>query len=188
MAPEHYFTADLHLWHPNMLRRCARPFETDEAARNKMRDNINAVVGVNDRLSILGDLAVKTTWRKVAEWLDSLNCRNLDLSWGNHDDGVVAKLVKNQPGRFQRVDHVLRYQFGEQKVFCFHYACRTWRDSSHGSFHLHGHSHGNLPMLNRSMDVGVDTNNYKPYSYTEINARLSVIPYPGMSDPQHERQ
>ena len=38
-----------------------------------------------------------------------------------------------------------------------HYAHRTWDKSHHGSLHLYGHSHGTLPGVGRSMDVGVDS-------------------------------
>jgi calcineurin-like phosphoesterase family protein len=42
-----------------------------------------------------------------------------------------------------------------------------------GSIHLHGHNHGrfNYKELNqkyRRMDIGCDTNNFKPYSINEI--------------------
>lgn len=43
----------------------------------------------------------------------------------------------------------------------------VWKD---GSWHLYGHSHGNLPddPNSLSFDVGVDTNNFKPYSLKDV--------------------
>lgn len=68
-------------------------------------------------------------------------------------------------------------------VLC-HYPFFTWEQSHHGAWHLHGHSHGGLGRMNRyqkiiksppttledghSMDVGVDTNDFYPYSLSEI--------------------
>jgi calcineurin-like phosphoesterase family protein len=59
-------------------------------------------------------------------------------------------------------------------VLC-HYAMRVWDRSHYGAYHLYGHSHGTLPGLGRSMDVGVDTNNFYPYHMDEIIERLSKI-------------
>jgi calcineurin-like phosphoesterase family protein len=39
-----------------------------------------------------------------------------------------------------------------------------------GSWHLYGHSHGRLPEVpdSLSMDVGVDTHEFRPWHYDEI--------------------
>jgi calcineurin-like phosphoesterase family protein len=49
-----------------------------------------------------------------------------------------------------------------------HYAMRTWHFKSQGSIHLYGHSHGKLPSLDKSMDVGVDAMGYKPIKLERI--------------------
>ena len=66
-----------------------------------------------------------------------------------------------------------------------HYAHRTWRNSVHGAFHLYGHSHGDLPGLGRSMDVGVDANDYAPISIAAVVEKLSVA---GITDHHIERE
>lgn len=50
-----------------------------------------------------------------------------------------------------------------------HYAFEVWNKKHYGSWHLHGHSHGALKFRDiKRLDVGVDTNNYMPYSMDEI--------------------
>jgi len=43
-----------------------------------------------------------------------------------------------------------------QLIVLCHYSLRVWDRSHYGSWHLYGHSHGNLPPLENSLDVGVD--------------------------------
>jgi calcineurin-like phosphoesterase family protein len=47
---------------------------------------------------------------------------------------------------------------------------RVWDQSHHGSWHLYGHSHGKLPDLGLSTDVGVDGHNFQPWSFEEVRA------------------
>jgi calcineurin-like phosphoesterase family protein len=59
-------------------------------------------------------------------------------------------------------------QINKQKFYLLHYAMRVWRSSHHGCIHLHGHSHGNLPPMDRSMDVGIMNHGYKPLELDEV--------------------
>ena len=58
----------------------------------------------------------------------------------------------------------------QQLIVLFHYAMRVWQASHHGTYHIYGHSHGELPDdLNAlSFDVGVDCHNYAPINYQDI--------------------
>jgi len=58
---------------------------------------------------------------------------------------------------------------GQAIVLC-HYALRVWNRSNRGSWHLYGHSHGRLPEMptSLSMDVGIDTHEFRPWHYDEI--------------------
>ena len=55
--------------------------------------------------------------------------------------------------------------------------------SHHGAWHLYGHSHGNLPdtRTSLSMDVGVDTHDFRPWHFDEINL-LMTEKAKGLSD------
>jgi hypothetical protein len=52
----------------------------------------------------------------------------------------------------------------------------VWPRSHYGSIHLYGHSHDMLSHNGKAMDVGVDGNNYHPYSFEEIVNRLKDKP------------
>jgi len=172
----YFFTADLHLWHKKILLLAGRPFDSIEEHNAAIQDNINAVVTHDDHLVILGDVAFGSVTR-LSAWLDGLRTKKLHLVWGNHD-GTAETLVKREPKRFQRVGDVLQFKIpwpcredGKPvHVFCSHYAHRVWNKSHHGSYHLYGHSHGTLPddPKSRSMDVGVDTNKYRPWLLNDI--------------------
>ena len=49
---------------------------------------------------------------------------------------------------------------------------RVWNKSHYGSWELYGHSHGTLEPIGKQLDVGVDTNNFYPYSFEDIKKRL----------------
>ena len=63
---------------------------------------------------------------------------------------------------------------GQLIVLC-HYSMRKWNKSHYGSWHLYGHSHGNLPPLGLSFDVGVDTNDYYPYSLDDVSNKMKTL-------------
>jgi len=50
----------------------------------------------------------------------------------------------------------------------------SWRASAHGSWHLHGHSHGNFKHNGLAIDVGVDCWNYAPVEWPEIKKVLEI--------------
>ena len=62
---------------------------------------------------------------------------------------------------------------GQLIVLC-HYALRVWNRSNRGSSHLFGLSHGRLPQVANalSMDVGVDTHDFRPWHFDEIKALM----------------
>jgi len=68
-----------------------------------------------------------------------------------------------------KIDSMKAGKYGATKICMFHYAMSVWNQSHHQTIHLYGHSHGSLPDRgNRSMDIGVDTNNLYPYHLDEI--------------------
>ncbi len=56
-------------------------------------------------------------------------------------------------------------------VLC-HYPMREWNQCKRGSWHLFGHVHGRLDHapLGYSLDVGVDTHDFRPWTFDEIEA------------------
>lgn len=56
---------------------------------------------------------------------------------------------------------------GKQLLVLFHYTMRVWQASYYETYHLYGHSHGELPDISNSLsfDVGVDYHHYAPSNY-----------------------
>lgn len=69
---------------------------------------------------------------------------------------------------FSSVQHYLELNINKTKIVMSHFSMKVWNKSHKGSIHLYGHSHGSLPGIGKSMDIGVDTNNLFPYHLDEI--------------------
>ena len=120
----------------------------------------------HDTCVIVGDFA----WRGHQQYLDRLPGRKV-LIVGTHDhmDQEVlrnfTKVVgqKSQPG-------ILEFNVGPHRLVCCHYPMMSWGASSHGSFCLHGHSHGRIPERPDQfrVDVGVPVWDYRPVNFEVI--------------------
>jgi len=64
---------------------------------------------------------------------------------------------------------------GQRLVLC-HYPFREWNNCWRGSWHLFGHVHGRLDHLpnGRSLDVGVDAHEFRPWRLEEIAAVMET--------------
>lgn len=183
-----FFTSDTHAYHKNICRgttewkhkeeqgytQC-RDFNTPEEMTEQMIFNINSLVKWNDVLYHLGDWSFGGA-DKIIKFRERINCNTIHLILGNHDQHIEKDSVYRN--LFSSVSHYKEiqlnsHQYGKVRTCMFHYATRVWNKSHHGSIFLYGHSHGTLEDAgNRSMDVGVDTNNLFPYSEKEILDRL----------------
>jgi calcineurin-like phosphoesterase family protein len=171
-----YFTADTHLGHANVIRFDSRPFASVEENDEVLVQNWNRTVGPDDVVWHLGDFAYRNRMH-VERYLERLNGR-IHLVRGNHDDKGAWR-VREKFASFQEAAY-LKHE-GEY-IYLLHYACRVWRRSNHGSWHLYGHSHGSLPPLGKSMDVGVSAvakllggkpEDYRPISFEEVRGFMA---------------
>lgn len=171
-----FFTSDTHFGHANIIKYCNRPFSSVEEMDEQLITNWNSKVTPNDIIYHLGDFAFYPP-EKITDLLDRLNGTKVFIP-GNHDKNLV-KAITNTPKLDRFLDNPLlevTLTSDDEKikfVLC-HYAMRVWNGSHWGSIHLYGHSHGSLQedIESRSMDVGVDTNNYTPYSLEDILAYM----------------
>jgi calcineurin-like phosphoesterase family protein len=158
-----FFTADTHFGHRNIIAYANRPFACVEEMDEVLIQRWNERVRPGDRVYHLGDFSV-CRGPKTGEILTRLN-GEIHLVWGNHDRPAYA--IRE---RFASYHDYLQITVCEQFIVCFHYAMRVWNKSHKGSWHLYGHSHGSLaedPHA-RSMDVGVDCNDFYPFSFDEV--------------------
>jgi len=168
--PDIWFTADFHLGHKNIIRYCNRPFENVEKMNQAILERLNARVKANDILYFLGDFCIGPKAR-ASELRQQIRCKKIFAVPGNHDKDT-RKLTQE----FSWLDALAEVSLNGQRIVLCHYAMRAWNQSSHGAWHLYGHSHGRLPDqgTSLSMDVGVDTHDYGPWHFDEIRDRMNA--------------
>ena len=162
-----WFTADEHYNHANIISYVGRPFTSGDEMNETIIARHNEVVRSGDIVYHLGDV---TFIGEPELFISRLRGQHF-LVKGNHDH---RKLRKN-PFPFGWIKDVHTAKWEDQRFFLSHYSHRVWPRSHYGVYHLYGHSHGTLPGFGRSMDVGVDTNNFYPYSAEQIVMALRGI-------------
>ena len=168
-----FFTADTHFKHTKILEYTNRPFNDVDEMDSEMIYRWNSVVRKNDVVFHLGDFAFASTL-EIELLLSKLN-GNIQFVPGNHD----RQLLKVRNACILKPIHEIKID--ECFLVLCHYPMISWNRSFHGSFMLHGHSHGatTYPYPNsRILDVGVDCHNFHPVSFEEIKNRLSSRPSP----------
>ena len=168
-----FFSSDAHFFHRKICAYSNRPFISTEEMNDEMIRLHNKSVSANDVWFHLGDFS----FGKIEETknvLAQLNGKKYFIL-GNHD-GILAKYRDELIGEglIQELVHYKEIYVGNQFICLFHYPCRSWNKSHYGSWHLHGHLHGNRAPFNKSVDVGYDApyvlghNVYRPKSFYEI--------------------
>jgi calcineurin-like phosphoesterase family protein len=165
-----WFTADFHLGHKNIIRYCNRPFQTVEEMNQEILERLNSRVKANDILYFLGDFCIGPKAR-AAEFRQKIRCKKIFALAGNHD-----KETRKLTQEFTWLNDLAEVSLNGQRIVLCHYAMRVWNQSSRGSWHLYGHSHGKLsaPDTSLSMDVGVDTHDFRPWHFDEIRERMKA--------------
>jgi calcineurin-like phosphoesterase family protein len=204
-----FFTSDTHYSHSNICSATtnwsvndgyARKFDSLQDMNQRLVDNINNKVGENDILIHLGDWSFGG-FDKIEEFRSQINCKNIHLTFGNHDHHIE----RNKEGiqkLFSSVQQYLRLEvrrpltksMNEKFTFiCMHYPIASWHDMNQGVIHLHGHVH--LPehlriAEGKAMDVGVDGNKLEPISLDEIVEIMKDRPIKKLALPKdhHEKR
>lgn len=173
-ANKTYFTADLHIGH-TFIRKL-RNYNNKQEMHDTLIDTWNSIITEDTDVFILGDITFANTADTILV-LSQLN-GHLHLIRGNHDKGL-AKICLDF---FDTVSDVKEIYIRnadnatKTRVFMSHYSHQIWNLSHYGAYHLFGHSHGSLKGIGRSIDVGLDTNDVKPYTWYEIDNVLKNIP------------
>ena len=165
-----WFTSDFHLGHFNIIRYCNRPFADTQEMNEAIVERMNASVKPNDVLYFLGDFCMGGP-KAVALYRNQIACKTIHFIDGNHD-GTTRKVQH----LFTSWSSLSEIRVGNQGIVLCHYAMKVWPHHSRGTWQLYGHSHGNLPddPLSLSMDVGVDSHDFRPWHFDEIQAVMKV--------------
>lgn len=167
MRHNEFVTGDTHFGHKAVIRYEDRPWETVDEMDEALIESWNKKVPARGAIVYhLGDFSFRRQEETEAIF-HRLN-GTIRLIRGNHDHRKLKGFLA------EHFDWVRDYyeckNDAGMKVVMSHYPLLTWNKCHHGSWMLHGHSHGNLKDTGcRRMDVGVDTHpSHEPYSYDEV--------------------
>lgn len=169
-----WFTADTHFGHKNVIRYCARPFTSVQEMDEALIEYWNDIVKPKDTIYHLGDFTLVGK-EKAQDYFSSLNGK-ISIIPGGHDKRWIRQgeyrsksgyPIKILPA-LQSIKLLIPDQELPKLVILCHYSMRVWDRSHYGSWHLYGHSHGNLPTIKNSLDVGVDCWDFKPISIKTV--------------------
>lgn len=165
-----WFTSDTHYGHKNIIEYCNRPYDSVEHMNESLVAAHNNVVKETDTVYFLGDFCFGG-YQSIVE---QLNGKKI-LILGNHDQKIISsKSDWISEKRFSQIVDYKEIKVSGQKICLFHFGMRVWNGSHKGAWHLYGHSHGTLPPLGLSVDVGVDSPyvlgkpSLRPLSFDEI--------------------
>lgn len=127
-----WFTSDTHFGHENVLKFTDRPWETIQQMNSVIVANINARVGMNDELYILGDFSFKMTAQDAYGLRKKITCKKVHLVPGNHDKdwtqpAVSRAFITEPPICVLKIDRRLDFK----TWFFGHYHDDEWRDGRH---------------------------------------------------------
>lgn len=171
-----WFTSDLHVSHKNICRGesvwtnldATRNFETVHDMNKAITKSINDYAEEHDHLFILGDVLMGDKF--YDKFLDLLNCKNVYIVYGNHDN--LNKLTECHHSSIKFQGYYLKLLVDKQEIILFHYPILSWENASKKSWHLYGHSHNTLKDDNyknrKCFDVGIDWEEFRPYHFDEI--------------------
>jgi calcineurin-like phosphoesterase family protein len=157
-----WFTADFHFCHHGIIKYTKRPFDNVDQMNETLLSNWNKKVGKFEHGWILGDFCFNDK-NKGQEILNRMNGVK-HLIRGNHDS------ISEKLSGWASISDYKELKINSQNIILFHYAMKVWNKSHYGTWHLYGHSHGNLPDDSDSLsfDIGVDCHNYSPLSFEDI--------------------
>lgn len=161
-----WFTADTHFNHSNIIRYCNRPYQNINDMNRDIMEKWIKVVKPNDTIYHLGDFG----FGNLSGILDRLPGK-IRLIKGSHDKSALRF-----KGKFEYISPLVEVGIEGITVVMCHYAMRTWHKSHFNSWHLYGHSHGTLPPIGKSWDVGVDNNGFIPLSWEQIKEIMAKRP------------
>lgn len=187
-----FFTSDLHLQHARLLTHA--PHRAEYTDVNSVDEAIierwNAKIKPTDTVWLLGDVGLGN-WKRVLAAAEQLHGR-INLIPGNHDSSKIIKgcvelgwtihpprvTIKVSDPRAPVRPGTLHEP--RRMIVMDHFPLLTWENAHYGSWHMHGHSHGNIKDTGTTrLDVGLDAHPtiFAPLSFAEISTMFSTRTY-----------
>jgi len=169
-----FFSSDLHLFHYNVIKFSGRPFLDIDEMHDELILQWNSVVSKEDTVYLLGDVSLGNP-QGTRDILDRLNGKII-LIRGNHEKVAMHSKVKDRFFEIKDYLYLKLIQDNIERILILsHYPFASWNRMHHGSFHLHGHTHGSYFLeKGKILDVGVDgilcktLNVFRPLSLEEV--------------------
>lgn len=173
---KHFFTADLHLGHKNVIEYCNRPFKSLDHMNKELIRRWNERVKKEDFIYVLGDFCFRNSTDKngngvkikAQEWIDQLNGNKIFIQ-GNHDRNNTLK-TKLTSAIFTYNKRIYYLSHQEEDVpYCYA-----------PNIALVGHVHHHWKIKRNSynnvlVNVGVDVWNYYPVTIQEIEKFINTL-------------
>lgn len=172
-----FFTSDWHIGHDKDFLYRPRGFQNIEEMNNAIIKNCNSIVGENDILYILGDLALVPSneymWNQIYY---NIKCKDVRFIEGNHDtDNRIDKYIEEYGFEYRGCAD--RLDYNHLHFYLSHYPSLTTNKDYDKPLkarllNLSGHTHSKDIWHGRPQDmcynVAVDAHNNYPVSIEEI--------------------
>lgn len=174
------FTSDLHFEHRNIVKFTNRGVETTPEQHTDWLIRVwNSQVKEGDLVYHIGDFSFARNLSDTANIINLLNGQKIFIR-GNHDSSWwdQRKIQLWCPSVVKMADY-LEVKVGGTSTVLFHFPIASWHKQSHGSWHLHGHSHGMLKeefSQGKMLDVGLD-NSYNLFDIHRFFTEEDVVDY-----------
>ena len=172
------FTSDLqlHFFHKNICKFTDRHKFTNADDHTEWLINLwNRDVESSEEVLHLGDFAFSSKYERVRDIVKQLNGHKTFIK-GNHCDPKVMRRLVDE-GYINAFYDYKEIKIGDHPVVLFHYPITSWHKQGYGSWHLHGHSHGNLTgTRGKMLDVGLDSS-YNLYGTHRFFSEFDVLNY-----------
>lgn len=203
---EHFFVSDLHYDHNRdfIWGAVGRAYKDVTEMNHDIIHSWNSVVSYNDIVWNLGDsMFGDFDGTKIIKLWDRLNFKVLYELWGNHQSGTKTiyrelchdkglvncemyplELEISPTKKVIFLGHYAEIMVDDQRIVLSHYPIESWNGISKSAWHIHGHSHCNLPNTKnvKRLDVGWDYKK-KPVSFPEVRSELKLLN--GISSDHH---
>jgi calcineurin-like phosphoesterase family protein len=186
-----WFTSDLHLGHTNIIGYTSRPYATTAGMDADLVKRWNAVVGADDEVWVLGDLALG----RLDDSLRSVRALQgrIVLVPGNHDRvAAYHRRAAAETSRYRAagVDAIVHgpaaLELAGRTVLADHFPYAgdshgedryaEYRPVDTGLWLLHGHVHTQWRQSGRMINVGIDAWGGAPVAEDDVAALVAAGP------------
>ncbi|MBD8663054.1 metallophosphoesterase family protein [Rhizobium sp. CFBP 8752] len=173
-----FYTSDTHFGHALMLTSCNRPYKSADQMDEALIRAWNDFVRAEDIVYHLGDFSMNLGDEDRVRSIFARLMGSKVLVLGNHDykrPNVIHPTLARLDWMTSPTTSLETTDEG-RRVYLSHYSHRVWPGSHKGSVHFYGHSHGKLPAVGCSRDVGVDAlgRGYAPQTFKQLTAQMDL--------------